>query len=504
MVQKVLYKSSVELSVGWESESAAKPRELWQERNNLEIDNPDPFLDLEMPLEELEQQDTTVDAVRTYLHEIGRVHLLTAEDEKVLAKKMEEGKRLNEIKEQYSISYGREPSATDIVLAILKEIEQAAPVIHLLREQLSLTPTTSFIENIYDTRLQDSIDNTIEQQLIHAIASKLDKPIAETEQLIITLSVNSKLLPQGVLGVIGDSASLTDVYKLVLDSNFIDSIQAHGKQLSVFFAHREREAKMAERRLIEANLRLVVSVAKKHNGRSMSFLDLVQEGNIGLMRAVEKFDYRKGFKFSTHATWWIRQAVSRAIADQDRTIRIPAHVVGAINMSRRTSHRLAQEYGREPTSSEIAKEMEISPEKVREIVRVSQLPISLESPMGEEEDSPLGNFIEDRNALLPVDAASKPLLKEQIENVLSTLTPREQRVLRLRFGLDDKQIWGLREVAEQLNVTKERVRQIEAQALTTLSQPEPKVKGLSGIAKMSVLTLLPGIAGTLLRSTTNV
>jgi RNA polymerase primary sigma factor len=278
-------------------------------------------------------------------------------------------------------------------------------------------------------------------------------------------------VPKEVLELIGENISLAGIEKLVTNKAFVDSLKAQEKQLEAYFKNIEEEAKKAERRLIEANLRLVVSVAKKHIGRGMSLLDLIQEGNIGLMRAVEKFDYRKGYKFSTYATWWIRQALTRAIADQARTIRIPVHMVETINRLLKTSRRLAQEYGREPTSTEIAKEMEISSEKVREIVKVSQLPISLESPIGEEEDSPLGNSIEDRNTLPPVDAASKQLLKEQIEDVLDTLTPREQRVLQLRFGLEDGRSRTLEEVGKEFNVTRERIRQIEAKALRKLRHP---------------------------------
>ncbi|MDY4696371.1 RNA polymerase sigma factor RpoD [Selenomonas montiformis] len=310
------------------------------------------------------------------------------------------------------------------------------------------------IDSMYDTFSRKGIeiidDSNSEDQQDDEVEDK-------DEEVEIDLSV-----PEGV--------SIDDPVRMYLKE--IGRVPLLTAEEEVALAKRMQDGdEEAQKRLAEANLRLVVSIAKRYVGRGMLFLDLIQEGNLGLIKAVEKFDYTKGYKFSTYATWWIRQAITRAIADQARTIRIPVHMVETINKLIRVSRQLLQQLGREPVPEEIAKEMDISVERVREIMKIAQEPVSLETPIGEEEDSHLGDFIEDQDAPAPADAASFMLLKEQLEEVLDTLTPREEKVLRLRFGLDDGRARTLEEVGQNFGVTRERIRQIEAKALRKLRHP---------------------------------
>lgn len=319
------------------------------------------------------------------------------------------------------------------------------------------------MEEVYDQLSAAGVEVNQGDIVLEAITDPDDaEAIPVVEPLEIDLSV-----PDGI--------AIDDPVRMYLKE--IGRVPLLSAEEEVEYAQRMEEGdEEAKRRLAEANLRLVVSIAKRYVGRGMLFLDLIQEGNLGLIKAVEKFDYHKGYKFSTYATWWIRQAITRAIADQARTIRIPVHMVETINKLIRVQRQLIQELGRDPSPEEIAEEMEIPVERVREILKISQEPVSLETPIGEEEDSHLGDFIEDEDALAPAEAASFFLLREQLEDVLGTLTPREKKVLQLRFGLEDGRSRTLEEVGQVFGVTRERIRQIEAKALRKLRHPSRSKK----------------------------
>jgi RNA polymerase primary sigma factor len=411
------------------------------------------------------------DSLNLYLDELGQTPLLNAEEEKVLGSQIEEGKHLVRLEKDWLAEHGGQPSAIDLLLALVERLSQARLLFENLYQYLELPSDGNIAEKVLHPELRCAIDGNIDQHLSSAIAEITGVSQTRVEKSMIELSLGSRLIPWHIMEEAGRKSSLAEFGEVMESSEFHDELEAHRSEIVKHFEQIRERARQATSHMIQANLRLVVGVAKGHIGRGLPLSDLIQEGNIGLMQAVQKFDHRRGYKFSTYAIPWIWQAVNRAVNDQSRSVRLPGHVIDDLTKLARARNNLAQKLGRQPTEEELASEAGLPSTKIESLLKViSGVPVSLDTPVGED-GSQIGDFIADQTVLQPEEQSTASLLREELSKTLESLTPRERRIIELRFGLGDEYSRTLAEVGTELGLTKERVRQIEKEALAKLRHP---------------------------------
>jgi RNA polymerase primary sigma factor len=411
------------------------------------------------------------DSLNLYLAEVGQTPLLNAEEERVLGSQIEEGKHLVRLEKDWLAEHGGQPSAIDLLLVLVERLSRARLLFETLYQYLELPSDGNVAEKVLHPDLRRAIDDHIDQHLSGAIAQITGASQTRTEQALIQLSLDSRLIPWHTIEQAGERSSLADFEEGLRSPEFREELERYRSEIARHFEQIRERADQATKHMIQANLRLVVSVAKGHNERGVPLPDLIQEGNIGLMQAVQKFDHRRGFKFSTYAIPWIWQAINRAVNDQSRIVRLPGHLVDALTKLAKAKSSLSQKLGRPPTEKELSSETGLPPKKIESLLKLSSLgPVSFETPIGDE-GSQLGDFIGDRAIPDPEEEATVSLLKAKLSRTLESLTPRERRIIELRFGLGNEYSRTLEETGTELGLTKERIRQIEKEALAKLRHP---------------------------------
>ena len=430
------------------------------------------ILDPTEPALDTAAADIGDDPIRIYMVEIGRIALLSALEERTLARQFCMGRHIAKAKNDASQVVDGASGSTETIALVLRRLQEQSWLVEAILEYNAINAPLTLAALLTNERLRTIVDSPTDVEMVNHISERHSMTDAAVRQAIVDLALDSQIIPQQTVDVIGVDVPLSALSEMLDDADTRQRLRSMEFSFEQSARQIEREGHDAQERLAKSNLRLVVSVAKKYMGRGVALLDLIQEGNIGLIRAVGKFDYRRGFKFSTYATWWIRQAITRCLADQARTIRIPVHMMDFINQVNRASRRLVLALGRDPTPEEIAEAAELPIKRVKEILSITMEPVSLESPVGHEGESVLGDFVEDADATSPPDLAIQMILREEIEEALGTLSDRERSVLELRFGLDDDRPRTLDEVGKGFGVTRERIRQIEANALRKLRAPD--------------------------------